>query len=272
MTSEDFDRAYLERTHKIAEENALPEVFQTLFAGGMSVLDGSFDMSLIDKKVKVLRERLSTESWADKGTVTFDLNRTFPGSRGTFTAEYDSEIDRNLLDCLRKNAYPDADEATLLPMVRDQFKSYRRIKSFTLENEKHVFDLRTHVPEDWSVYAYIPSNARLLDTAFVNTEFHFIMSPQPIDSRLGIHGLFHEVGHVVEDKELTPLEIEKRAEARGKDSMSLDEKKELIQSERKANAFALTNLRHFFGHEDIDIFRQLTYTGQRGYHRQISKR
>jgi len=266
MISEDLDRVYLDRTRQLAEKNALPEVFQTLFSGGMQVIDGSFDPSLLGKKVGYLRKRLSTDAWADQGTLTLDLDKAFPGAHGMFTAEYDSEIDENLVQCL-KSAYPNVEAEALPAMIRQEFKDYRRIKSVLLKSERHTFDFREHVPADWSLHAYTRGDARLIETAFANPQFHFIVSPQPIDSRLGLHQLLHEVGHVVRYKEQTPEEIARESDMRGKDKMTVSEKKDLVRSERDANAFALSHLWHFFGPEDMDIFRQLSYTALLGYQR-----
>lgn len=267
MGSEDLDRIYLDRTHKLSEKNALPEIFQTLLSGGMYVLDGSFDPSMLAEKVEYLRERLASDVWSEKGTLTFDLRQTFPGAQGTFTVEYDSEIDENLTECLKKYAYPEADLETLRTKIREQYKDYRRIKKVSLASGTHVFNLREHVPANWSLYAYTKSDARLIQTAFANPEFRFIMSPQPIDSRIGIHQLLHEVGHVVVDKEKTPEEIAEGTKRSQQQTMTTSEKTMLIRLERDVNAFALDQLRHFFGPEDIETFRQLSYTALRAYHR-----
>ena len=276
MGSEGLDRVYLNRTWKDAELNALPEIFQTLLSGSMTVVDGQFDVKEIEQNVRYLKERISKpESWSDAGVITLDLKQKFPDSDGQLVINYDSEITPNFFAACRRGNPTLDDEAAMLALKKE-LKDYRRIISLSLSNQQHVFNMQQHLLENYSVYAYIGDNAPLTKSAWVNPEFRLMVSSQPIDSRYGIYGLFHEVGHVRRHEELTPGQAGGDFEIRQKQShgqrMTHPEQKTVIKSERDADAFALLNLRHFFGSEDMAFFRKLAYSGQRAYHRNLQAR
>lgn len=272
MDSESIEKKYLNRTNQQAESEALPEIFHSLLGSGLYVISDPVEISQLSTGIEKLRKRLSDEPWPEKGVQILNLNKRFPDAKGVLTVEYDSEIEQNLIIEHFKRAYPNMGPEDAIIATKRDFKDYRRITELTLQNESHLLNLKDHLPKGWSLYAYVANRAPLSVSASTVPQARLIFSHQPLDSRYGLYVLFHEIGHGVDSAGQTPEEIAEEIKTRDTKSGTSKEKKVVIQSERNADSFALSNLRHFFGREDMDFFSKLAYTGQRAYHRHIKER
>ena len=147
------------------------------------------------------------------------------------------------------------------------FEPYRRLRNVKLANGSHTLDSFSTIGEDWSVYMNTAPQPALDVTAAVYGAHKVAVSFRPITSPIGLYGLMHELGHAREFSKLGPEEIKAKSAIRRKEErLTLEEKKIILVSERRADAFALRHLNDFFDAEAMALFRKLAYTGQSAYH------
>ena len=259
MGSEGSDKQYLERTQKIAERRSFPSEIKGLLKGEMVLIEDTTDVERMMHVDKLLTQPFSKEPWAKRGTYRFTTGNVWPNSGAVVDVDYDSDIGE-LKHVMAK----------IVSFLEKAFEPYRRLRNVKLASGSHTLDSFSTIDKDWSVYMNTAPQPALDVTAAVYGGHKVAVSFRPITSPIGLYGLMHELGHVREFSKLSPKESEAKSTIRRKEErLTPEEKKIILVSERRADAFALRHLNDFFDAEAMALFRKLAYTGQSTYHESL---